>query len=355
MKKHRIGLIGTGAVAGYKHLPEIMSCPDLELVALCDINQDALLKTSEKYGINKEFCFNDYRDLLACPQVDAVDITTPNDVHFEIAMASVAAGKPFSLEKPVTVDAIQSAKLKDATNKAKLPNMVCFSYRYKTAARYARDILARELLGDIYHVNMQYFQSWGNPDLNVPLAWRFQKKRTGSGTMGDLGTHALDLVRFVTSKDYTAVCGHTGTIVKSRRLPDGEGCGPVDVDDFSNYMADMEDGISASFQITRFAFGRGNYQRLEIYGRKGALIYKLGEDRGNDSIEVCIGEPQRETNIFSVLPVPDRFKVDQLQSFADILNKCGDGLSATIDDGHRVQQVTDAILDSAEQRKWISV
>ena len=185
MKKHRIGLIGPGAVANHKHLPDIVSCPDLELVALCDINPETLAKAGDKYGIGEAYRFSDYRELIACPEVDAVDITTPNDVHFEIAMAAVAAGKPYSLEKPVTMNAAQSAELSAATKAAGLPNMVCFSYRFKSAARYARDIVARGLLGELYHADMQYFQAWGNPELNTPLAWRFIKARTGSGTMGD--------------------------------------------------------------------------------------------------------------------------------------------------------------------------
>ena len=92
MKKHRIGLVGTGGIANGHHLPGIMDCPDLELTALCDINTDALKRTAERFGISDSRCFSDYRELIACADVDAVDVTTSNDAHVEIALAAVAAG-----------------------------------------------------------------------------------------------------------------------------------------------------------------------------------------------------------------------------------------------------------------------
>ena len=371
--KHRIGLIGTGGIANFLHLPGIEACPDLELVALCDIDPKVLNETGDKYGIGKEFRFSNHKDLINCNKVDAVDIVTSNDAHFEIAMAAAAAGKPYSLEKPVTMNAEQSAKLLAAT--AKLPNMVCFSYRFMAAARFARDIIKQNQLGVIHHINMQYLQAWGGFEYDAPLVWRFQKDRAGSGALGDLGCHALDLVRFILDREYLSVCAHSGTITQNRKLVKDEvtgketvnktgkkggkaikaETGKVDVDDFCNYMADMEDGISASFQITRYAYGRNNYQRLEIYGSKGALVYKLDEEPGIDAIEVCIGGPMRETFTFTKLPTPGKHKSNQMQAFADILNKKGDGLAATIEDGHKNQLVVDAVLKSAEKRIWVNV
>ena len=151
--------------------------------------------------------------------------------------------------------------------------------------------------------------------------------------------------------------GHTGTYVHERKLlpKDGEGTGKVDVDDFCNYMADMEDGVSASFQITRFGFGRGNYQRMEIYGSEGAIVYSLdAQGSGVDEIEVCSGDINADAHVFSKLPIPERYYVDQMQSFADILNGVGDGLAATIQDGQANQHVVDAIIKSAEEGTWLA-
>ena len=246
--------------------------------------------------------------------------------------------------------------LANATKEKGIKNMVCFSYRFKAAARYAKDLIAQGKIGKVYHVDMQYFQAWGLPRVDCPLAWRFIKNRTGSGALGDLGCHALDLVRFVLGKEYTNIVGHTGTYVKERKLEKGEGVGQVDVDDFCNYMADMEDGISASFQITRFGFGRGNYQRMEIYGSEGAIVYSLDATPGlEDEIEVCSGDINADAHVFSKLPIPQQYYSDQMQSFADILNGVGDGMPATIFDGQANQHVVDTILESAEAGKWMEI
>ena len=249
----RVGSVGVGAIWGGVHEPGIAKSPDLTLVAICDIDEKKLEAVGEKYGIPPQYRFTDYRDLVNCDIVDAVDICTSNDAHFKVAMAAVEAGKPFNLEKPITLTAEEADILAKAAQEKNVKNMVCFSYRFKAAARYAKDLIAQGKIGRVYHVNMQYFQAWGLPRANCPLVWRYVKSRTGTGALGDLGSHALDLVRFVTNKEYTRVVGHTGTYVHERPLLDGEGVGKVDVDDFSNYMADMEDEISVSFQSTRFA------------------------------------------------------------------------------------------------------
>ena len=153
--------------------------------------------------------------------------------------------------------------------------MVCFSYRFKAAARYAKELVEKGMLGDIYHVYMQYLQGGGGPSYDLPRSWRYQKKLTGTGALGDLGCHALDLVSFVTGKNYRKAVGHTDTYVTQRRLEEGEGYGPVDVDDFCHYLMEMDGKTSANFSVTRFAYGRGNYQRMEIYGSKGGLVYSL--------------------------------------------------------------------------------
>ena len=352
----RIGSVGLGGIWTGVHEPGIRRSPDLELVAICDIDEEKLKAAGEKYGIDEAHRFVDYHDLINCPDVDAVDICTSNDAHFEIGMAAVEAGKPYDIEKPITMTAEEADILANATKEKGIKNMVCFSYRFKAATRYAKDLIAQGKIGKVYHVDMQYFQAWGLPRVDCPLAWRFIKNRTGSGALGDLGCHALDLVRFVLGKEYTNIVGHTGTYVKERKLEKGEGVGQVDVDDFCNYMADMEDGISASFQITRFGFGRGNYQRMEIYGSEGAIVYSLDATPGlEDEIEVCSGDINADAHVFSKLPIPQQYYSDQMQSFADILNGVGDGMPATIFDGQANQHVVDTILESAEAGKWMEI
>ncbi|MDF2924808.1 MAG: oxidoreductase [Paenibacillaceae bacterium] len=357
MGKIKIGVIGVGGIAQGVHLPGIEQCGDLVLTAICDIDEEKLQKIGEKYGIEPAFRFTSHHELLACPEVEAVDICTPNDCHFHIAMDAASAGKPYAVEKPITMTAEEADILALHTQKMGVKNMVCFSYRFKTAARCGRDYIQRGLLGEIYHVSMQYLQSWGLPESNRPLAWRFMKERAGSGAFGDLGCHALDLVRFVTGKDYLKIISQADTYTKERPLPDGSGMGTVDVDDYCNYLAQLEDRITASFQITRFGYGRGNYQRMEVFGSKGALIYTLDNNRPNsDELDICIGPAANETKTYHKLDrFPSQYNSDQMQSFADIINGNGDGLAADIEDGRINQHACDAVIQSFEEERWIKL
>ena len=198
--------------------PGIAASPDLELVALCDISEEALRSAREAYGIAPERCFADYRDLVACDDVDVVDISTPNDVHFDVAMAAAQAGKPFCIEKPLTLTVQQADALADAVERYGVKTMVCFSYRYKAAARYARDLVRNGTLGKIYHVDMEYSQAWGLPSFNHARACgAFTKRKPDRARWATWAAMALDLVRFVTGEEYERVVGHAETFVKERK------------------------------------------------------------------------------------------------------------------------------------------
>ena len=348
----RVGSVGLGGISSGVHLPGIRRSPDLLLTALCDINPERLRERGEQYGIPEDRRFTDYRDLVACPDVDAVDISTPNNVHLEVALAAARAGTPYCCAKPVTMDTAEAELLRDATRAAGVKSMICFSYRYKAAARYLRSLVAGGRFGRIHHVNMQYYQAWGLAEANCSLVWRYVKSVAASGALGDLGCHALDLVSFVTGQRYTKVAAHLDTIVHERRLPDGSGTGPVDVDDFSNILCAMTDGISASFQISRFAYGRGNYQRMEVYGEHGALVYHLDRIPGVDELEICDASTGKK---YVPAEIPEEFRVDQMQSFADLLNGTDDGLNADIDDGVENEILLDGILRASEEGRWVTL
>ena len=319
----RVGSVGIGGISRGVHLPGIEKSPDLQLVAVCDIDPDALRYARETYGIDEAHCFTDYHDLINCPDVDAVDISTPNNVHYEVALAAAEAGKPYAVEKPLTLTSEEADHLAKVTKEKGVKSMVCFSYRFKASARYAKDLIDRGMIGKVYHVDMQYYQAWGLPFFETPLRWRFQKELTGSGALGDLGSHALDLVRFVTGKEYKRLVSHTGTFV---------------------------------FRITRFGYGRGNYQTMEIYGSEGAIQYELDHVAPDtDEISICIGRANAEAHVFSKLPIPKKYKVDQMQSFADLINGKGDGMAADIFDGQINQHAVDAVLQSGETGVWVDV
>lgn len=348
----KVGSVGLGGISGGVHIPGIRASRDLELYALCDIDENRLKQRSAEYGIPEERCFTDYRDLIACPGVELVDISTPNDVHCEIAIAAAEAGKNYGVEKPITMNTEEAERLLEATRRNNVKSMVYFSYRYKSAARFMRELVRSGKIGRVHHVNMQYYQSWGLAKADCPLVWRYVKSKAASGALGDLGCHALDLVSFVTGDRYTKVSAHLDTIVHERKKPDGSGMGKVDVDDFSNILCETEGGISASFQISRFAYGRGNYQRMEVYGERGAFVYHLDRIPGMDELEIATDETGGK---YVPMEIPDSFRAEQMQSLADIVLGKEDGLSATIEDGVINQKLLDGIIESAEKGKWMDL
>lgn len=349
----RVGSIGLGGISGGVHLPGIHGADNLVQVALCDTNEQRLAERAEQYGIPADHCFTDYHDLIACPDVDVVDISTPNDRHWEIAMAACAAGKPYGVEKPITMDSEQADALLAATEKAGVRSMVYFSYRYQPAARYAKDLIAEGRLGKLHHVSMQYYQGWGLESKHCPLIWRYVKSVAASGALGDLGCHGLDLAQFVTGQQYTKVSAHLGTIVKERALPDGSGkMGPVDVDDFSNILAAMDGGISATFQISRFCRGRGNYQRMEIYGDKAALVYHLDREPGKNELEIC---EEATDDKYVPMEIPQKYYVSQMRCFGEEMQGQGDGCNADIAVGVKNQHLLDTIIRADAEQKWLEV
>jgi predicted dehydrogenase len=173
--------------------------------------------------------------------------------------------------------------------------------------------------------------------------WRFVKEQAITGALGDLGCHMIDLMRFITGREFTRLTADYDTFIYKRPMPGGSGGeADVTVDDYIDIAGQMEERIAANLSITRFAYSRGNYQRIEIYGGNGAVRYLL--DAGNQlEINGCGLADSWET-----IPVPEQYKASQMQSFADILNGCGDGLAADMHDGWQTQKVLDAAIIAAE-------
>ena len=358
-KKFKVGVIGCGGIATW-HVKGIMDSPDLEIGALCDIVPAKLEEKKRQCGASDDMLYADYIEMLDSGKIDAVDICTPNYLHFPMAMEAVKRNIPYSVEKPVCNSKEDALTLYEATKAKNLPNMVCFSYRFIAAARYARDLVRNGSLGKIYHVSGEYFQGYGfpNPKSGVvgPLTWRFDKELAGSGALGDLGCHMIDLIRFISGREFTKITADADTFVSKRPvlgdgIEYGSVLGDVYVDDYINMAGQLEDQIAASLSISRFAYGRGNYQRIEVYGNCGGLRYTL-ED--GDRLEINIGnEPMRNSHIWTGVPIPGHYHSNQAQSFADILNGCGDGLAADIKDGWQTQRVIDAALAASNSAKAI--
>ncbi|UJF31819.1 Gfo/Idh/MocA family protein [Paenibacillus hexagrammi] len=347
MEKLKIGIIGMGGIANY-HIARTMASEDAKVWAICDSNEQLLAIKGEEFNIPEERRFLNYEDMLKDADIDAVTIGTPNFNHFAVTYAAIRHRKPFALEKPIALNVREAAILRDALEEEYVPHMVCFTYRYKAAVRYAKWLIEQGKLGKIHHIYSQYFQGWAIHE-EIPLTWRFQKELSGSGALGDLGSHILDLHRFLVGETIK-VAAHAGTIMNERNLMNEEGKGTVDVDDYCHVLAALEDGISSTIAITRFAHGRGNYQRIEIYGTHGALVYDLEEE---DELQVHFLE--EDDKCFREVDIPSQFKVDQMQAFFHILNGKADGLDATIKDGYENQKTIDCIIEAFTDEKWVHI
>ncbi|ROO86611.1 putative dehydrogenase [Actinocorallia herbida] len=217
----------------------------------------------------------DWRDLVARDDVHIVDICAPGDAHAEIALAALAAGKHVLCEKPLANTVAEAEEMAEAAQQAEahgVLSMVGFNYRRVPAVAYARRLVASGRLGSIRHVRATYLQDW-IVDPAHPLVWRLDRARAGSGALGDIGAHIIDLAQFVTGEAVTGVSALTETFVKERPLADGPGSGPVTVDDAAVFLARMSGGALATFEATRFAAGRKNALRLEINGSLGSLAF----------------------------------------------------------------------------------
>ena len=348
-KKIRVGVIGLGSIGPF-HIDGILKSPDLELGALCDLKSDRLEEKRKLYDLSADKCFKSYTEMMDSGKIDAVSICTPNDVHYEMAMEAVKRNMPYALEKPVCNSASEAKKLMDITKEKNIPNMVCFSYRFIPAARYAREIVLSGDLGRIYHINCDYLQSWGLPHVNTKREWRFHAKEAGTGVIGDLGTHMYDMFRFLTGKEFTRLTADYDTIISERPLVDNPSMmGIVDIDDYVNIAGQMDGKIAVYMAITRFAYSRGNYQRIEVYGDKGAVSYTREYSYPDGKLHINMGsKPMEKSHIWVEIPVPDSYESSQMQSFADLINGCGDGLAPTIEDGYYAQVFIDKAVEAGK-------
>ncbi|MFI6258834.1 Gfo/Idh/MocA family protein [Micromonospora zamorensis] len=231
----------------------------------------------------------DWRDLINRDDIDVIDVCTPGDSHAEIALAALAAGKHVLCEKPLANTVAEARAMTAAAELARasgVRSMCGFNYRRVPAVTMMRQLVADGRLGVIRHVRATYLQDW-IVDPQFPLVWRLQKDRAGSGALGDIGAHIIDLTQFVTGQKISGVSAVTETFVKERPLPaessglaatvDGHAAptGPVTVDDAAVFVARLDGGALATYEASRFATGRKNALRVEINGSLGSVIFDL--------------------------------------------------------------------------------
>ncbi|MFI2490254.1 Gfo/Idh/MocA family protein [Promicromonospora kroppenstedtii] len=226
-----------------------------------------------------------WQDLLTRDDVGLVDVCTPGDTHVEIAVAALEAGKHVLCEKPLA-NTVAEAEVMTAAAEAAAEHgvraMVGFTYRRVPAVALARQLVQEGRIGQVRHVRAQYLQDW-LADPQAPMSWRLDKQKAGSGALGDIGAHVVDMAQFVTGESLTGVSGLLETFVHERpeavsssglfAVADAGRTGQVTVDDAAVFLGRLSGGGLATFEATRFAWGRKNAIRLEVNGSKGSLAF----------------------------------------------------------------------------------
>ena len=217
----------------------------------------------------------DWREAITRDDVDIVDICTPGFLHTEIAIAALEAGKHVLCEKPLANDPAEAERMVEAARAARERGQVAalgHTYRRVPALAHARDLVAAGRLGEIRQIRASYLQDW-LVDAEAGMTWRLRKETAGSGALGDIGSHAIDQIQYVTGQQVTAVRGRLATMVPERPGPDGPE--PVTVDDAAWATLELDGGAIASVEASRMATGAKNELALEVYGTKGALRFDL--------------------------------------------------------------------------------
>jgi predicted dehydrogenase len=379
--------IGVGLV-GYKFMGKSHSnayrqvasfFPDValkpELKALCGRDEAGVKAAAEQYGW--EGYETDWHKLVQRPDIGLVDVSTPGDSHAAISIEAANNGKHVFCEKPLANTLVEARQMVDALQRNKVVGMVNFNYRRVPAVQLAKQLIDSGRLGKIYHWRSVYLQDW-IMDPNFPLVWRLDKNQAGAGTLGDLGAHSIDLARMLVG-EITEVTGMTETFIKQRPVlaasdaglgaTGGQTMGEVTVDDAALFLARFENGAVGSFEVTRFAKGRANFNSFEINGSKGTIVFNL--ERLNE-LNVLLEDDQADVAGFRNVLVtnggahpyvgawwPAGHIIGWEHTFThgvyDLLNGIAKNESPapTFTDGLRCQAILDAIERSAGSRQWV--
>jgi len=360
-----IGMLGYGFMGrahsnAFRQIRHMTWPPPLfpELVSIAGRNQDAVTAAAEEFGFAEHVA--DWRAVVSDPRIGLFDNTGPNSIHVEPSIVAADAGKHVVCEKPLGRTAAESYEAWQRVSAAGIKHMCAFNYRFVPAVRLARNLIAANELGEIVHFRAAYLQDW-LVDPSVANLWRLDKSVAGSGALGDLGAHVIDLAHYLVG-DIAAVSGAMRTFTPVR---DGAG---VDVDDAFAATVEFSQGALGTIEASRSCPGRRNSLRFEINGTGGSLAFNM--ERLNE-LEFSEGVRGFRTILVTDRDHPfmenwwppghilgwEHTFVHELHHFLTAIRDDGDvaPFGATFEDGYRAAEVCDAIVASAEGHGRVSV
>lgn len=298
-----IGMLGYAFMGrahsnAFKTMPYMMWPPPAvpRLVAIGGRNQAAVSEAQIRFGFERSY--TDWRELVSDPEIQLFDNLGPNNLHAEPSIEAARNGKHVLCEKPMARSADEARRMLDAVNQAGIKHMVGFNYRFVPALRLAYDLIRGGRIGDIYHFRGNYLQE-SRADPTVPMQWRLRAEEAGSGALGDLGSHTIDLARWLVGEIAT-VSGLTKTFVSQRPATAGSSqMEPVTVDDAVLSLLEFENGAVGTLEASRFIRGRKNHHRIEINGSRGSIYFDL--ERLNELRFYTTGDPPEVQGFHDVL------------------------------------------------------
>ena len=329
-------------------------------------DEDALADAAERFGFDRTA--TDWRDVV--DEVDVFYNLGPNHVHVEPSVAALEAGTPVLCEKPLAPTLDGAAEMRDGAADAGVPAACAFNYRFVPAIRYARRLLADGELGEVRHVRGRYLQDW-LVDPDEPWSWRNDAELAGSGALGDLGAHTVDLARFLVGDvdgggEFERVSGHLRTFVDERPVEGDDETRPVTVDDAYSAQVEFEGGATGTFEASRFATGHKNDHTIEIEGSKGGLKFSLERlnelelkregDRGYETVLVTDEDDPYVDHWWPPGHVLgwEHTIVHENYEFLSAVRD-GDDYHPSFADAYEVQRVLDAIARSDSTGAWVDL
>lgn len=380
LKELRVGMIGSSVMGGvhcmgYKLMPMCFwPAPAIpRLVAISDMTGELAQEGSQRYGFEK-WVFP-WQKLLKMSDIELVDVVTPNDLHKDMSIEAAEAGKHVYCEKPLALSGKDAKEMFDAVKKAGVKHCVNFNYRMTPAVMLAKQLIDEGRIGKVHHFRANYLQDHVmNPrSPYFPYSWRFSKRRSGSGALGDIGSHAIDLARFLVG-EFEKVAALTETFIKERPRPEATNSSqteaPVDVDDGVCFLARFKGGALGTLEASRFAYGRKNFIMFEINGSKGSIYFnhermnelKFYSSEDPEHIQgyktILTGPPHPYGKAWFGIPGPsigwEGLVTNMVYEIADgIVND--KEIFPNFYDGWKNCEITDAVLKSAEEEAWVTV
>jgi predicted dehydrogenase len=377
------------AIIGYKFMGKAHSNAWINAARFFDVPLKPVLKVAcgrDTAGV-REFADNwgwqeieaDWEKVVTRPDVDIIDVSTPTYLHKDIVVAAARAGKQIFCEKPVALSYAEAKTMYEAAEQAGVLHYLNHNYRRCPAVTFARQLIDEGKIGQIYHWRGAYLQDW-IMDPTFSLTWHLQKQYAGAGPHFDLGSHSVDLARYLVG-DIAAVSAVTKRFIAERPLPGAgagtfkagaasAGKGEVTVDDASLMMAEFEQGALGSFETSRFAGGRKNYNFFEIYGSKGSLSFNL--ERMNELNYLSLEDKKDEQGFRNILVTNDShpyvagwwppghiigYEHEFTHAVVDFLRAlaAGSKIAPNLYDGMKGMQVLEAGLKSAETGRRVEV